>query len=187
MKRWYVVETLGVECDRYGSRARCDREAAKRLCELLGEGEAFAPLRPQEVRLGNGARSVKLEPMFPGYAFAHFAWGADGRARWGDDIVAAIRRTRFLRALVAPSPACAVPDKLIATIALAQRVVQRRGEGFAHFKAGDLVRIREQAFAGHVGELMRLDATGRCTVLLSMMGARVPVTGDAADLALEHA
>lgn len=118
--------------------------------------EIFAPERLE-------GRAERRKPLFPGYLFVRFDPMASG---WQ-----AIRSTRGVTRLLttqrhAPAP---MPDGFVAAL-----MAQCDAEGVflpaERMDPGDRVRIASGPFADLIGRIEKLDANGRLTVFVELLG-----------------
>jgi transcriptional antiterminator RfaH len=123
----------------------------------------------------SGRRLVsKVSPFFPGYMFVAFDVE---RTRWRS-----VNGTFGIRALImqgerpAPVPVGLVEGMMALTDA--EGLLDVSG-GLA---AGDRVKLLAGPFADLIGRLDRLDAGGRCRVLIEIMNGVVPVIMERRDL-----
>lgn len=155
-ERWYAVQCLA------------HREATA-LAHLQNQNfETFLPRR-RKTRRHARKFDIVLAPFFPGYLFVKLDLGRD---RWRS-----INGTRGVAHLVmrgeGPAPA---PVGIIETLREAcddAGILQL--PDIDNLEAGQTVRILSGAFADLVGELDRLDESGRVRVLLDIMGGKVPI------------
>lgn len=134
---------------------------------------AYVPCRESTVR--SGRRMVRrVSPFFPGYIFVSFDVA---RTRWR-----AVNGTTGVRSLIMqgekPAP---VPRGLVEGM-----IVLTGADGLLDLSgglsAGDRVRLLAGPFADLLGTLDRLDAGGRCRVLIEIMNGVVPVIMERKDL-----
>lgn len=154
--RWYAVQCL----------VHREATAASHL-----ENQGFETFLPRRRKTRRHARKfdIVLAPFFPGYLFVKLDTGRD---RWRS-----INGTRGVARLVmagdGPAPA---PIGIVETL---KSGCDQSGVLQLHdsdgLQAGRPVCILSGAFAGLVGELDRLDESGRVRVLLDIMGGRTPV------------
>lgn len=152
--RWYAVHAL----------PRAEERAAR---ELAAQG--FAAFLPRIVRTVRHARRMhtRTVPLFPRYLFVRLD---PARERWR-----AVNGTFGVARIVAagerPQP---VPPGIVEAIRAAcdpSGVLAPQGA----LRAGQKVRLLAGPFAERIGELHRIDGTGRVRVLLELLGGTVPV------------
>lgn len=154
--RWYAVQCLA------------NREAVA-LVHL--QNQAFEAFLPQRRKTRRHARKfdIVLAPFFPGYLFVRLDLSRD---RWRS-----VNGTHGVARLVmqgdAPAPA---PVGIIEGLREAcDEMGVLRFRDRDGLEVGQTVRILSGAFVDFIGELDRLDETGRVRVLLEIMGGRVPI------------
>jgi transcription elongation factor/antiterminator RfaH len=153
-ERWFVVHTL-------------PKGEAKAQLHLGFQG--FRTYLPKIIKTTRHARKLRTAsaPLFARYLFIRLDLEGD---RW-----LSVRSTVGVSSLITcngrPAP---VPVGIVESL-----VAQSEGD-LVRFDAalveGQPVRILSGPFAELVGTLQRLDEAGRVRVLLSMMGAAVPIT-----------
>jgi transcription elongation factor/antiterminator RfaH len=153
-ERWYVVRT----------RAQRELHAA---CQLTNqEFRVFVPRYWKNRRHARRVETISA-PLFPRYIFIILDRTRD---RWRS-INGTLGVERLLMSAREPQP---VPQGLVEGLILATSP-----EGNVHFdfhlKQGQTIRITAGPFANMVGELEKLDDTGRVRVLLEIMGSNVRV------------
>lgn len=156
-RRWHVVRTQPNR-----ERGAC--------AQLEAQGfEAFLPLLARTVR---HARKLRLRhaPLFPSYAFVAFD---PQRERWRS-VNGTFGVSRLVMAGDAPAPA---PHGVVEAL-LAARDASGCVRLDADLAPGQRVEIIAGPFARAIGSLARLDGQGRVTVLLDIMGGRVPAALD---------
>ena len=162
MKAWFVVRT------KTGAEERA-------VWHLNNQGfEAYLPRYRKEVRHARKT-SIVLRPVFPGYVFVRMDLE---QQRWR-----AINGTMGVISLVQfgdePRP---VRDVVVNAIREREKdgVVNLAPEGL---RKGDLVRVREGAFADHTALLEEVSDEKRVILLLDLMGREVRVTAPMENLA----
>lgn len=140
---WYAVQT----------RSRHEKMVAQQL-----KTQGFVTFLPVSTELREWSDRQKLVefPLFPGYAFVRFAYGAEERLR--------VLRTEGVVNFVGTSGhGIAIPDKQIEHVQnlLASKIPF---ENYPFLKAGQRVRIRGGALNGTEGILVRQD-TDRMLVI----------------------
>lgn len=163
MKSWFVVRTkTGVE----------DRAA----WHLGNQGfEAYLPRYRKQVRHARKTQNV-LRPVFPGYLFVRIDME---QQRWR-----AINGTVGVISLVGVggSPSL-LADTIIDTIRASEDKTGAITLARQDLQKGDLVRVREGAFADHVALLEEVCDAKRVILLLDLMGREVRVTAPMQSLA----
>lgn len=161
-ERWYVV------------RARPRREAG---AEAQLKAQGFRVFLPNVVRTVRHARKLRTAktPAFPGYLFVALDLRRD---RWRS-----VNGTYGVAALImgedAPMP---VPKGVVE--ALIGYVDESGACRFDRDLAeGQAIRVIAGPFAQALGELVKLDASGRVRVLLDIMGGKVMTLLERASLA----
>jgi len=160
-RRWYAVQTKAF------SEAGADQQ-------LKAQGFAsFLPRISKTVRHARKLRTVRA-PFFPGYLFV----GLDlGRDRWRS-VNGTFGVARLVMAGDRPVP---VPTGIVEAL---RELVDEAGlirlDG--GLKLGQKIEVVAGPFAQALGELERLDGAGRVRVLLDIMGGKVPVLLDRAQL-----
>jgi transcriptional antiterminator RfaH len=153
--RWYAVHCLS------------HRESSASSHLRHQDFPVFLP-RLRKTRRHARKFDVVLAPFFPGYLFVKLDLTRD---RWRS-VNGTCGVARLVMQGDAPAPApIGVVESLLESCDEHGVVRQRRDE----LKPGQSVRILTGAFADLVGELDRLDDTGRVRVLLDIMGGRIPV------------
>lgn len=158
--RWYVVQT----------QPYAETKAVQHLAR-----QGFSSYLPRHLKRRRHARRVEVvaRPLFPRYLFVAVDMATQ---RWR-----AIRSTLGVAHLVCNGvePA-AVPDHVIAGLRA------REGddgliklETRARFSPGDMVRIRDGAFAACLGLYEGMTDNERIAILLDLLGRKVRVTIDA--------
>ena len=143
--------------------------------QLRAQGfRPFLPLISKSVRHARKFRLVRA-PLFPNYLFVTLDLQRD---RWRS-VNGTFGVARLVMAGELPAP---VPRGIVESL-----FELSDSSGLVQFdkglKPGQKVRILSGPFADLIGELARIDAAGRVQILLSAMGATVPVTTSAAALA----
>ena len=160
-ERWYVVRALPKR--EHGAEA-----------QLAGQGfRVFLPKVSRNVRHARKTRAVHA-PAFPGYLFVALDLQRD---RWRS-----INGTFGVMSLIMveerPAP---VPRGVVETI-----IDYVDESGICHFDRGlmegQAIRVTAGPLAEAVGELVRLDKSGRVRVLLEIMGGRVLATMERSSL-----
>jgi transcriptional antiterminator RfaH len=154
--RWCVVQT----------QAHCELRAAAHLRNQ--SFKVFLPLHRKTVRHARQFRAV-LAPLFPCYLFVAIAIDRD---RW-TSIKGTVGVVRLLMEGDLPRPVPRGVVEGLGAIADAHGIVRLDST----ILPGDTVRITTGAFAGLVGKLASLDANGRVSVLLDVLGKEVVATG----------
>lgn len=159
--RWFAVNTLpGNE-----ERARVNLERQGWPC--------FCPRVSKTTRSGRRLMT-RLRPLFPGYLFVSLD---PQQSRWR-----AVDSTFGVRSIVksgdAPAP---LP---VGCIEALQQIADAQGKvSFAtSLRRGEDVTFLSGPFAGFIGRLEHLDASGRVTVLLELLGRTTPIHGQATDV-----
>ncbi|MFZ9502837.1 MAG: transcription termination/antitermination protein NusG [Beijerinckiaceae bacterium] len=156
-RRWHVVRTLPNR-----ERGAC--------AQLEAQGfETFLPLVARTVRHARKLR-VARAPLFPSYAFVAFD---PSQERWRS-VNGTFGVSRLVMAGDAPAPA---PRGVVEAL-LAARDASGCVRLDADLAPGQKVEIIAGPFARAIGSLARLDGQGRVTVLLDIMGGRVPAALD---------
>ncbi|MCX7349912.1 MAG: transcriptional activator RfaH [Alphaproteobacteria bacterium] len=160
--RWFAVNTL----TNSEPRAQINLERQGWKC--------FCPQISKTTRSGRRTKT-QLRPLFPGYVFVLMS---PSQSPWR-----AVDGTFGVRAIVkagelpAPLP-CGVVETLIA---------MRDCDGKISFASilqpGDDVRFQAGPLAGLIGKLEHLDAAGRVTVLLDLLGRSTPIRGHISEVA----
>jgi transcription antitermination factor NusG len=169
------------------------RVAIARLKELRIVGDApqveiYCPMERVDVRSGRGSkRRMRDLPLFGAYMFARFDLTRSTQATESDAglrlaAVKAIDGVSGFLGKTADGWPRAMPDTRFFQQLLATPIIVRET---ASLKANDVVRVLRGPLAGHDGIVQRclgrLDTKQRVVILLSMLGAPVPVelsTGD---------
>ena len=160
--RWFAVNTL-------------PNSEPRALLNLERQGwRCFCPLVSKTTRSGR-RMTTRLRPLFPGYIFVSLD---PAKGRWRS-----VDGTFGVRALVkageAPTP---LPAGVIETL-----LAMADGEGRVTFASkltpGDSVQFLSGPFAGLIGKLEHLDAAGRITVLLDLLGRSTAIRGQASEVA----
>lgn len=115
-----------------------------------------------------------VKPLFPGYVFVYLD---PLRSRWR-----AVDSTYGVRSLVKcgelPAP---LPHGCVEAL-----IDMSNAQGLVTFTSslnlGEDVKFLSGPFAGFIGKLAQLDAGGRVTVLLELLGRATPVRGQANEL-----
>jgi transcription antitermination factor NusG len=163
-ERWYVVMT----------QPNKEHFAAENLA-----AQGFRSFVPRQSVTYKHARriSTRLAPVFPQYMFVILDPDAQ---RWR-----AVNGTFGVRRLIndgdRPAPVRAGVVETLAASCDARGVLIFRT---AAFKAGDRIRLVSGPFAGLLGTLQSLDASGRVRLLLEIMSGRVTGTADPSDVVL---
>ena len=159
--RWFAVNT---------------QPNSERRAQINLERQGWRSLCPQVSRTTRSGRRMKthLRALFPGYIFVNMNLA---QSRWR-----AVDGTFGVRAIVktgdlpAPLPV-GVVESLIAMTDEAGKV------SFASsLSPGQDVRFLSGPLAGLIGRLEHLDAAGRVTVLLDLLGRSTPIRGHASEL-----
>ena len=150
------------------------RNEARALTNLERQGwRCFCPLISGTTR--SGRRLITLQrPLFPGYLFVAID---PLRGRWR-----AIDSTFGVRSVVTCGDAPAkLPSGCIETL---MSMADHRGvvSFSSTLIAGEQVKFMSGPFTGFIGKLANLDASGRVTVLLDLLGRDTPIRGYAAEL-----
>ena len=159
--RWFAVNT------RPSSEERA-------LINLERQGwYSFCPRFSRTTKSGR-RMTTHLRPLFPGYVFVNMN---TSRSRWRSiDGTFGVRTIVKVGDLPAPLPV-GVLEALIAMTDEAGKV------SFASsLNPGQDVRFQSGPFAGLIGTLEHLDASGRVTVLLDLLGRATPIRGHASEL-----
>ena len=161
VNRWFAVNTLPGNEDR--ARINLDRQG----------WPCFCPQVSKTTRSGRRLMT-RLRPLFPGYIFISL----DPRhARWRS-----VDSTFGVRAIVksgdTPAP---LP---VGWIEALQEITGSDGRvNFAPtLRPGENVTFMSGPFAGLIGRLEHLDAAGRVTVLLDLLGRTTPIKAQASEL-----
>jgi transcriptional antiterminator RfaH len=163
-ERWYVVMT----------QPNKEHFAAENLA-----AQGFRCFVPRQSVTYKHARrlSTRLVPVFPQYLFVILDPDAQ---RWR-----AVNGTFGVRRLIndgdRPVPVRAGVVETIADSCDAGGTLIFRT---ATLKAGDRIRLVSGPFAGALGSLQSLDASGRVRLLLEIMSGRITGTADASDVVL---
>lgn len=162
MKSWFVVRT------KTGAEDRA-------VWHLKNQGfEAYLPRYRKEIRHARKTQTV-LRPVFPGYVFVRMDLE---QQRWR-----AINGTMGVISLVQFGEAPrAIADVIIDDIRQREEggVVSLAPDGL---KAGDIVRVREGAFAEHMALLAEVSDDKRVILLLDLMGREVRISARKENLA----
>jgi len=111
-----------------------------------------------------GKRTVKLEPLFPGYLFIHL--------EPTDPMWSKLRSTRgVLRVVGFRNKPAALPDEVVAQIKLRLDAVEEQGG----IKPGQVVRLSEGPFDGVDAIFQAYDGEERAIVLINFMQKQQPV------------
>jgi transcription antitermination factor NusG len=163
-ERWYVVMT----------QPNKEHFAVENLT-----AQGFRSFVPRQSVTYKHARrvSTRLAPVFPQYLFVILDPDAH---RWR-----AVNGTFGVRRLIndgdRPVPVRAgVVETLAASCDASGLLIFRT----ATLKAGDRIRLVSGPFAGALGSLQSLDASGRVRLLLEIMSGRITGTADAGDVEL---
>jgi transcription antitermination factor NusG len=165
-ERWYVVMT----------QPNKEYFAAENLT-----AQGFRSFVPRQSVTYKHARrfSTKLAPVFPQYLFVILDPDAQ---RWR-----AVNGTFGVRRLIndgdRPAPVRVGVIETLAASCDASGVLMFRT---ATFKAGDRIRLVSGPFAGALGTLQSLDASGRVRLLLEIISGRITGTADASDVVLAN-
>jgi transcription antitermination factor NusG len=153
--RWHALEV----------EPRRKRSAKEEL-----KAVAYFPEKPEWTRRGaKRTKVIKMEPLFPGYAFARLNYNSDDFRRQQIVNTLGVRFVRFGAYLGV------IPDDKLEEIksevmeANANAEVECR-DGMQNFKVGDVVRIAKGAFSGRSSQIYSLDAADRVRVLLDWLG-----------------
>lgn len=160
-KKWFVVYTQPHQ----ELRAKSHLEVQK--------FEVFCPTLLKSVRHARKIRTVRA-PLFPRYMFVHLDLGYE---RWRS-----INGTFGVAGIVSANdrPLPVASDLVQALITASdENALIRLDHGLA---VGQHVAMLAGPFAGFVGELVRLDASGRVQVLIEAMGGKVPVVTQSRNL-----
>jgi len=126
----------------------------------------FLPTIQRTIRHARRFRSVSA-PLFPRYLFVVLDLERD---RW-----LSVQGTIGVSSLVCnggrPTP---VPEGIVE--ALLQSTISEEASLSSNLYLGQRVRLAQGPFADLIGVLHRLDGNGRASVLLDMMGSKVPIT-----------
>jgi transcriptional antiterminator RfaH len=161
-ERWFVAQTLQ------------HREKLAQLHLRLQGFRNFFPRFRKTVRHARKLHDV-VAPVFRGYIFVIFDAERD---RWRS-INGTLGVARLLTADSRPIPVPAgVVEALMGAVDSSGLVLLG-----SDLKPGEAVKIVAGPFAGGLGVLERLGATGRVRVLLNIMGGQAPLVIDRAHLA----
>lgn len=154
-RRWYVVQT----------QPQKEIYAASNL-----ENQGFEPFVAQIPRTIRHARRIKTvrAPLFPRYIFVALDLTRD---RWRS-----VRGTFGVTTMVMEGE-----RPLPAPVGVVEQLIERTDElGTIDFrpelKPGQSVRFLRGPFADKIGKLLNMDATGRVSVLLEMLGSERTVS-----------
>jgi transcription antitermination factor NusG len=134
------------------------------------QNQGFPVFLPRRQKTRRHARKIDIvfAPFFPGYLFTQLDLTRD---QWRS-----INGTYGVGRLVmqgdAPAPAPRGVIEALRDACDEQGIIHLPGD---ELKPGQSVRILAGAFVDLVGEIDRLDDTGRVRVLLEIMGGRIPV------------
>jgi len=162
MATWFVVRTkTGAE----------DRAA----WHLKNQGfDVYLPQYRKEIRHARKTQTV-LRPVFSGYLFVSIDLE---QQRWG-----VINNTMGVIGLVQfDSTPCPVSEGIVDMVRRREKdgVVNLALDGL---KKGDVVRVREGAFAEHVALLDEISSDKRAILLLDLMGREVRISASVENLA----
>ncbi|MDQ0394799.1 transcription termination/antitermination protein NusG [Labrys monachus] len=160
-RRWYAVQT----------RAYCEVGADQQL-----RRQGFVCFLPQVAKTVRHARKLRTvrAPFFPGYLFVGLDLAFD---RWRS-VNGTFGVARLV--MVGDRP-IAVPAGVVEALRdLIDETGLVRLDG--GLRIGQKVEVTAGPFAQALGELERLDGAGRVRVLLDIMGGKVPVIIDRAQL-----
>lgn len=153
-QRWYAVHC----------QPHRERIAAQNLAER--SWDVFLPCREKTRRHARRIETVRA-PFFPGYLFVCLDIG---RQRWRD-INTTFGVVRLVSQGDRPTPA---PRGVIEALQNACNE-QSLLAWLPPLQPGDKVKVALGPLAGLIGELDRMTDAGRVSVLLDMLGGRVPV------------
>jgi transcription antitermination factor NusG len=153
-ERWYVART----------RAQREPEAARQLTN-----QGFRAFLPRHLKNRRHARKVETisAPLFPRYIFTILDLTRD---RWRS-VNGTLGVERLLVSAGEPQP---VPRGLVERLILAANPQGNIQFDF-HLKEGQAIKVTAGPFANLVGQMERMDDTGRVRVLLEIMGGTVRV------------
>jgi transcription elongation factor/antiterminator RfaH len=159
--RWFAVNTQ----PNAEPRAQVNLERQGWTC--------FCPRMARTVRSGRRLMT-RLRPLFPGYIFVHLD---PSTSRWRT-----VDSTFGVRGIVKsgdmPAP---LPIGVVET--LREMADQRSKVSFASaLTTGETVQFVSGPLTGLMGKLEQLDATGRITVLLELLGRETPIRGFASEV-----
>lgn len=161
-RRWFAVNTQ--PNSELRAQVNLERQGWRCFC-------------PQVSRTTKSGRrmTTRLRALFPGYIFVNLNLS---QSRWRSvDGTFGVRAIVKAGDLPAPLPV-GVVETLIAMSDETGRV------SFAsRLSPGEDVRFQSGPFAGLIGTLEQLDAAGRVTVLLDLLGRATPIKGHASELA----
>ena len=160
--RWFAVNTL-------------PNSEARALLNLGRQGwRCFCPLVSKTTRSGRRS-TTRLKPLFPSYLFVNLD---PKQTRWRS-----VDGTFGVRALVKagemPAP---LPQGIVETL-IAMSDSDGRVTFASALRTGENVQFLSGPFAGLIGKLEHLDAAGRVTVLLDLLGRATAVRGQASEVA----
>lgn len=159
--RWFAVNTLPHAEPR--AIANLERQGWRCFC-------------PQVLRTTRSGRRMmtRLRPLFPGYAFLQMD---PLRSAWRSvDGTSGVRH--IVKAGDRPVP---LPEGIVETL-MAMTDSGGKLSFASSLSAGDNVRFLAGPFSGLVGKLAHLDAAGRITVLLDLLGRETPTKGFVAEV-----
>lgn len=155
----------GEACRWYAVQCQPNRERAAAVHLANQNYEVFLPWRRKTRRHARRIETV-LRPFFPGYLFLHLDLS---RERWRP-VNGTFGVVRIVMQGEVPAPA---PRGMIETL-----MASCREDGVLEWRPdlvpGQRVRVTAGPFADLVGELDRLEESGRVRVLLNILGGEVP-------------
>lgn len=160
--RWYAVNTH-------------PNSETRAVTNLERQGwHCFCPNIARSSRYGRRV-TTRMKPLFPGYVFIHLDTAT---SRWrAIDSSSGVRGIVKVGEQPAPLPE-GIVEALIAMTDSGGKVT------FAStLEEGDSVRFVAGPLTGMIGRLEQLDASGRVTVLMQLLGRDTPIRGYASEVA----